>query len=194
MTRPTSTLSEAMSYYRLARAGNIYGQFMSEEQRAEGVEFERVTTEVSGCGAARRAVADLRTGESRTLRLIRLRMSSFRLRGSKSEHPFRRFGLAARLHPLGARRFAGRFPTHSTPTALLLLSSCDRSLTFSHPLEPVTIVGYGMKRRRYEDVHRMALRWPSRAFTYIGIDNDHEQEADYLGEVRCRPLWLDGDH
>lgn len=56
MTRPTSSLSEAMSYYRLAKAGGIYSQFMSEEQKGSGVEFDRVTTEVSdgGGGAWRR--------------------------------------------------------------------------------------------------------------------------------------------
>jgi hypothetical protein len=48
----------------------------------------------------------------------------------------------------------------------------------------VTVVGYGMKQQRYEDVHRAALRWPRTAFRYIGIDNDTDVEADYLGEVR----------
>jgi hypothetical protein len=47
MTRPASTLSEAMSYYRLAKAGNVYQNFMNEEEKARGTEFERVTTEVS---------------------------------------------------------------------------------------------------------------------------------------------------
>lgn len=37
-----------MSYYRLARAGNIYARFMGEKERFTGEEFERVTTEVSG--------------------------------------------------------------------------------------------------------------------------------------------------
>ena len=41
-----------------------------------------------------------------------------------------------------------------------------------------------MKRQRYEDVHRAALRWPARAFEYHAIDNDHAVEADYAGEVR----------
>ncbi|SCV71690.1 BQ2448_3278 [Microbotryum intermedium] len=45
-----------------------------------------------------------------------------------------------------------------------------------------TTIGYGMKRKRYQDVHRAALRWPQTAFKYIGIDNDHDVEADYRGE------------
>lgn len=47
MTRPASTLSEAMSYYRLAKAGNIYSHFMTDEQKGRGEEFQRVTTEAS---------------------------------------------------------------------------------------------------------------------------------------------------
>ena len=41
-----------------------------------------------------------------------------------------------------------------------------------------------MKRRRYEDVHRASLRWPSTAFTYVGIDNENTLGEDYAGEVR----------
>lgn len=70
----------------------------------------------------------------------------------------------------------------------------SRTSLETHPPHPsVTIVGYGMKRQRYEEVHRAALRWPSHAFNYIGIDNDHEQEADYLGEVSCLPFPLCSD-
>ena len=46
----------------------------------------------------------------------------------------------------------------------------------------VTIIGYGMKSRRFIDLHRKALRWPIQAFEYIGIDNDGETSMDYEGE------------
>lgn len=40
-----------------------------------------------------------------------------------------------------------------------------------------------MKRKRYEEVHRAALRWPASAFAYIGIDNEGPNtDADYEGE------------
>lgn len=46
-TRPNSDLTEGLSYARLAKLGNIYEQFMDEEQRHKNAgEFERVTTEV----------------------------------------------------------------------------------------------------------------------------------------------------
>lgn len=35
---------------------------------------------------------------------------------------------------------------------------------------------------RYEDVHRAAIRWPSKAFQYIGIDNESQKGEDYDGE------------
>ena len=40
-----------------------------------------------------------------------------------------------------------------------------------------------MKAKRYAEVHRAAIRWPASAFNYIGIDNEGNTEADYLGEV-----------
>lgn len=51
MTRPHTVLTEATSYARLAKAGNIYAQFASNDPKSAskgmGVDFERVTTEVS---------------------------------------------------------------------------------------------------------------------------------------------------
>ena len=47
-------------------------------------------------------------------------------------------------------RYAGRFPTR------------------------ITVVGFGMKRKRFEEVHREAIRWPSDAFDYVGIDDKGE--------------------
>ncbi|KDE04318.1 hypothetical protein MVLG_05199 [Microbotryum lychnidis-dioicae p1A1 Lamole] len=64
-----------------------------------------------------------------------------------------------------------------------LLFSIARFKEFTgHYPTQITTIGYGMKRKRYQDVHRAALRWPSTAFKYIGIDNDHDVEADYQGE------------
>lgn len=41
-----------------------------------------------------------------------------------------------------------------------------------------------MKRQRFEDVHRAALRWPQTAFSYVGIDNEEGAAEAYSGEVR----------
>ncbi|GAA5856611.1 hypothetical protein JCM8547_005890 [Rhodosporidiobolus lusitaniae] len=56
-----------------------------------------------------------------------------------------------------------------------------KEFTGSYPTF-ITVVGYGMKRRRYEDVHRASIRWPMSAFKYIGIDNEGETSGDYEGE------------
>ncbi|KII92000.1 hypothetical protein PLICRDRAFT_36770 [Plicaturopsis crispa FD-325 SS-3] len=34
----------------------------------------------------------------------------------------------------------------------------------------ITVVGYEMKRRRFTELHRAALRWPLARFRYIGVD------------------------
>ncbi|KAI0656673.1 hypothetical protein C8Q70DRAFT_1115349 [Cubamyces menziesii] len=41
----------------------------------------------------------------------------------------------------------------------------------------ITVVGYEMKRRRFTELHRAALRWPQARFEYVGIDADGDAEA-----------------
>lgn len=43
--------------------------------------------------------------------------------------------------------------------------------------EQITVVGYEMKRRRFIDLHRAALRWPKTRFHYIGIDAEGDEGA-----------------
>ncbi|BGP02181.1 hypothetical protein RTBOTA2_005060 [Rhodotorula toruloides] len=118
-TRPNSDLTEGLSYARLAKLGNIYEQFMDEEQRHKNAgEFERVTTEDFAMDSMENVLFSI-----------------------------------ARF-----KEFTGHYPTY------------------------ITVVGYGMKRRRYEDVHRAAVRWPASAFKYIGIDNEGDVQGDYEGE------------
>lgn len=51
----------------------------------------------------------------------------------------------------------------------------------------ITIVGYEMKRRRFNELHRVALRWPEDKFNYIGIDAEGEDVAQAReGEVSTR--------
>lgn len=41
-----------------------------------------------------------------------------------------------------------------------------------------------MKRRRFEDLHRNAIRWPRDRFGYVGVDLEGDTTASYSGEVR----------
>jgi hypothetical protein len=41
--------------------------------------------------------------------------------------------------------------------------------------EYITVIGYEMKRKRFEDLHSNALRWPRGKFEYIGIDANFEK-------------------
>ncbi|KLO17696.1 hypothetical protein SCHPADRAFT_821127 [Schizopora paradoxa] len=54
-----------------------------------------------------------------------------------------------------------------------------REVTGHYPTR-VTIVGYAMKHRRYEELHRKALRWPldSEYWKYYGIDMEDEEERE----------------
>jgi len=51
----------------------------------------------------------------------------------------------------------------------------------------ITVVGYAMKQRRFEHLHRQAIRWPINKFSYIGIDpvdGPEERASAREGEVR----------
>ncbi|KAM0790823.1 hypothetical protein ACM66B_004668 [Microbotryomycetes sp. NB124-2] len=117
MTRAHTDLTEAVSYFRLAKAGNVFARFKPEDEQTND-DFERVTTEDYALDSYENVLFSI-----------------------------------ARF-----KEFTGRYP------------------------EKITAVGYGMKRKRYEEVHRAALRWPKSKFNYIGIDNDHDVDADYEGE------------
>ncbi|KAJ7350325.1 hypothetical protein DFH08DRAFT_861053 [Mycena albidolilacea] len=46
----------------------------------------------------------------------------------------------------------------------------------------ITVVGYEMKRARFVELHRQAIRWPAAHFSYIGIDVDGDNSRARQGE------------
>lgn len=48
--------------------------------------------------------------------------------------------------------------------------------------EKVTVVGFEMKRARFEQLHRVAMKIPEEDFRYIGIDDEGDTTASYEGE------------
>lgn len=49
----------------------------------------------------------------------------------------------------------------------------------------ITVVGFEIKRRRFTELHRAALRWPEDRFHYIGIDVEGQDLTPARnGEVR----------
>lgn len=64
-----------------------------------------------------------------------------------------------------------------------------REFTGEYP-QKITVVGYGVKKPRFENLHARALRWPvsstmrdgSRRFNYIGIDDPGNITGEQLGE------------
>lgn len=85
---------------------------------------------------------------------------------------------------------APHFPRATTETYALdsyqnFLFSLARfhEITGRYPLQ-VTIVGYEMKRRRFDELHRTALRFPAHHFEYIGIEPPANEESARIGEVK----------
>ncbi|KAJ7078846.1 hypothetical protein B0H15DRAFT_891779 [Mycena belliarum] len=46
----------------------------------------------------------------------------------------------------------------------------------------ITVVGYEIKRARFQELHRTAIRWPKDTFNYIGIDMDGDTTQARQGE------------
>lgn len=42
----------------------------------------------------------------------------------------------------------------------------------------ITVVGYAMKKRRFEELHRRAIRWPEDKLEYVGIDGSQKGVTD----------------
>lgn len=60
-----------------------------------------------------------------------------------------------------------------------------RELTGVYP-KRITVVGHDFKRRRFEGLHRLALRWPKLRFTYEGVPlgSEADEREAAAGEVR----------
>ena len=60
-----------------------------------------------------------------------------------------------------------------------------RELTGVYPSR-ITVVGHNFKRRRFEQLHRLALRWPKVRFAYEGVPlrNEADEREAATGEVR----------
>lgn len=58
-------------------------------------------------------------------------------------------------------------------------------LTGVYPIR-ITIVGHDFKRRRFEGLHRLALRWPKLRFAYEGVPlgSEADEREAAAGEVR----------
>lgn len=69
-------------------------------------------------------------------------------------------------------------------------------LTGHYPTS-ILVVGYDFKRERFVDEHRLAVRWPSRRFEYVGTPaltpNAEVGEALTIEEFRLDPYGCSGD-
>lgn len=96
---------------------------------------------------------------------------------------------------LGMDLFGGSTPFSRATTETYALDSYQNILfsiarfhevTGRYPSQ-MTVVGYEMKRRRFEDLHRTAIRFPTAVFEYIGLEppaTADEAITARQGEVR----------
>lgn len=87
----------------------------------------------------------------------------------------------------GARMTTENFALDSYQNLIFSIARF-REYTGSYP-ERITVVGYGMKKSRFEELHAKALRWPVKNFTkgqkrfhYVGIDDEGDTKPEYEGE------------
>lgn len=88
------------------------------------------------------------------------------------------------------------FPRATTETYALdsfqnLLFSLARfrEVTSRYPSQ-ITVIGYEMKRQRFERLHRAAVKFPAQSFQYIGLEplaSEKESAKARDGEVSARP-------
>ena len=77
-------------------------------------------------------------------------------------------GSAQAQHVMTTRVFAEEYSRDSYEN--LLFSVCRFKEVTGHYPSRIVVVGWEYKRRRFEDLHRVALRWPKQRFRYIGVD------------------------
>lgn len=71
-----------------------------------------------------------------------------------------------------------------------------REYTGKYP-ERITIVGYAMKKERFESLHAKAIRWPGWSYVrgkkrlaYVGIDDEGDNTEHYKQEVSRSEIFL----
>ena len=72
-----------------------------------------------------------------------------------------------------------------TNTAAVGIGDVNRETRRNTWPEKITVVGFEMKRARFVELHRAALRWPKERFEYIGVDlaDTEKREQAAQGEV-----------
>jgi hypothetical protein len=96
-------------------------------------------------------------------------------------------GVAAAKGLQGVRMTTENFALDSFENLIFSLARF-REFTGKYPLR-ITVVGYGMKEARFEELHAKAIRWPvkgyysnQRQFHYVGIDDEGDNQDQYDGE------------
>lgn len=77
-----------------------------------------------------------------------------------------------------ARTIAEEFATDSFQN--LMFSVCRFKEVTGHYPKRITVVSYSFKKKRFEELHAAAIRWPVNKFSYVGIDPDASTGFDIV--------------
>lgn len=96
-------------------------------------------------------------------------------------------GVAASPGLVGVRMTTENFALDSFENLLFSIARF-REFTGRYP-QRITIVGYGMKKARFDELHSKAVRWPTkgylrgqRKYLYVPFDDEGDNTAQYEGE------------
>ncbi|KAI5822915.1 hypothetical protein K523DRAFT_287430 [Schizophyllum commune Tattone D] len=85
------------------------------------------------------------------------------------------FGVPASMYPF-ARATTEDYALDSYQNLLFSIARFHE-YTGRYPVK-ITVVGYEMKRARFIELHRRAIRWPEDKFEYIGVDPEGEEKTN----------------
>ncbi|KAJ3862184.1 hypothetical protein EV359DRAFT_45681 [Lentinula novae-zelandiae] len=102
---------------------------------------------------------------------------------------YHRLAMQANLLPPGFMRATTENYALDSYQNLLFSIARFHEYTGVYPAK-ITVIGYEMKRKRFTDLHREAVRWSNHQFEYIGIDNSNLQENVIAQEGEMRTYAL----
>lgn len=165
-TRPTSLQTEAESYFSLAVSSGMSLPVLPGYIHSPG--------------------NDTTAGEVKQLKKTAT-ADAFEILGRVGTGAQANAGVAVARGLQGVRMTTENFALDSFENLIFSIGRF-REYTEKYPTR-ITVVGYGMKKNRFEELHAKAIRWPvkgyhggQRRFHYVGIDDDGDNTLQYEGE------------
>lgn len=176
-TRTVSLQTEAESYFSLAISSGM------NIPTLQGFDFSFDSSASSSSGGAKAAAKGSSSWGPNRNKAISASSDAVLGKGAHANA-----GVPTAKGLAGVRMTTENFALDSYQNLLFSIARF-REYTGSYP-ERITVVGYGMKKSRFEELHAKAVRWPvknfvrgQKRFHYVGIDDAGDTKPEYEGEV-----------